>query len=389
MLDDLTRKLYSLFRECTRKRILDIYPSNEPKPKGHVLVSYRAEPLCWEADSRHFLSHSNAWESTEIVRIFNRLGYAVDAISWDDARFVSQRNYAAVFDIHRNLLRYDGDGTRKIFHVTGSNPAFSNRAEAERIRGVKLRRGVELSPRRFIDAQGVELFEKGLALADTVSLIGNDVTASTFPGTMRHKMTLIPATGSFLAGTRTSFDFLGAREFLWFNGIGAVHKGLDLVLEVFSRHPDLVLHVVGPYRRELDFVRAYRNELSKCPNVIGHGFVYPSGKKFHDIVKNVVAFVNPSCSEGMSTSAITCMQYGMIPIVSDHSGITLSGDMGVLLKSCSLDEIEGAVMAVCEKSAAEIKETMSVAQQFALHSFSREEFSRRMESLISHVLLPV
>jgi glycosyltransferase involved in cell wall biosynthesis len=366
-------------------RVLNYFPLGK-NPRGHVLVSYIPDSLLFRDDDRRFKRHSNTWESVEIVKIFNRHGYAVDAISWDDRSFVPTREYAVVFDIHRNLLRCSSPGTHKIFHITGSYPAFSNRAEQERIAALSQRREVMVAPRRAVSENDLELFQENLEAADTVTLIGNEVTAATFPVRLRQQLTLVTPTGSQLATLREPQSAVFRKEFVWFNGTGAVHKGLDLVLEVFARNPDIVLHVIGPYLKERDFAAAFKYELTKCPNIFSHGFLSPSGRKFRRITKNTLGFVSPSCSEGISTSAITCMQYGMIPILSKNSGINLTTDMGYLLQNCTVAEIEEAILSLLATPEHELRRMIANSQEYALSRFSREEFSRRMESVIAHSL---
>ncbi len=381
----ITRKIKSCFRRTRHERVIDYFPSGT-RPKGHVLVSYIAESLLLGENDKRFLRHSNAWESAEIARLFNKHGYAVDAISWDDTAFIPEREYVTVFDIYTNLKRCSGPGTHKFFHATGSDSSFCNGAELKRISDLKMRRGAVVVPRRSVKAADVELSYGNLMAADTITLIGNGVTAATFPDNLQHKLNRVVPTGSHLSATRDSRKITLRKEFVWFNGTGAVHKGLDLTLEVFARNPGLVLHVVGPYLKESDFVEAYKHELTKCPNIISHGFLSPSSRKFQDITRHAVGFVSPSCSEGISTSAITCMQYGMVPILSVNSGIDLTGEMGYLLKSCAIEEIEAVVLDVIDRPEREIREMIACSQEYALKRFSREEFSRIMENHVVRAL---
>lgn len=95
-----------------------------------------------------------------------------------------------------------------------------------------------------------------------------------------------------------------------------------------------------------------------------------------------MGFVSPSCSEGISTSAITCMQYGIVPILSRNSGIDLTPDMGYLLHNCTITDIEEAVLSLLDKPEQEVRRLIANSQEFALKRFSRAEFSRRMETVV-------
>jgi glycosyltransferase involved in cell wall biosynthesis len=377
MLREIAYKVQLALGRVRPSRSLDVFPVGSGLFKGRALVSYMPLPLTGGAEL--FLGHSNVWESSEIVRIFNGLGYVVDVIDWRDAGLIPKRNYDVVFDIHRNLLRYSGDATRKVFHVTGSHPEFSNHAERSRLLDLRERRGVMLRPRRFVGEDDMRVFVENLERADLVTLIGNEVTAATFPSHIQAKLRKVVATGSRFSRPAVWQPDEGRREFLWFNGVGAVHKGLDLVLEVFARNPQLTLHVVGPYGKEHDFTEAYRHELMNCRNIHAHGFLYPESRRFRSIASRVMAFVNPTCSEGISTSSITCMQHGMIPIISRQAGISLTLDKGIILDECSPEAIEHAVCSLAVKESDEIGALMKSSMEFALDVYSRTAFSSLME----------
>lgn len=383
-LGDVVYKFQWISRRFRPQRTLGIYTAGQGIPKGRALVSYL--PLPFIGNPAFFRGHSSVWESSEIVRIFNRLGYVVDLIAWDDAAFQPSCTYDMVLDIHRNLVRCSGDKTRKVFHVTGSYPEFSNRSEEKRLAALNERRNVALVPRRAILAHDLPFYNESLALADLITLIGNEVTAATFPHNVQRKIRQVIATGAWFPPEVESSPLTGnRRDFLWFNGGGAIHKGLDLVLEIFACHPELTLHVVGPYLKELDFVNAYRKELFQTRNIVSHGFLFPSDRRFLDIASRAGAFLNPSCSEGISTSAITCMQAGIIPIISENCGISLPLGCGYLLHECSFGEIESAVLSVAKRSDIELHEMATAARSFAYKNYSRERFTHLMEEALASV----
>jgi hypothetical protein len=384
-LGELFYKLQGVVGRVFPQRVLGIKPLGEIPPRGRVLVSYI--PLPFWGDPGEIRGHSNVWESSEVVRCFTRLGYVVDVIAWDDSTFIPPAPYTAVFDIHRNLLRYAGKQTLKILHVTGSNPAFSNRAESDRLAALQERRNCKLAPRREILEQDRLLFETHLNVADMVTLIGNDVTLATFPEHIHAKIQPIIATGAWLPPNVTEANLSSrCREFLWFNGSGAVHKGLDLVLDVFARHPELTLHVVGSYLRERDFVDEYRSELFGLPNIHSHGFLYPGGTAFQRLLQRVGLFISPSCSEGISTSAITCMQAGLVPILSRNCGISLPEGVGWLLQESSIAEIEKTIIHSTLLEDTCFTSMAAASRRFALESYSRSTFTARISEVLANVM---
>ncbi|HSH31500.1 MAG TPA: glycosyltransferase, partial [Candidatus Saccharimonadales bacterium] len=174
---------------------------------------------------------------------------------------------------------------------------------------------------------------------------------------------------------------------VWFFGGGAVHKGLDLVIDVFAKNPQLTLNIIGNLEQEQDFLNAYQYELSELPNITYHGPLNPAGKKFNDVTSRVFCFIAPSCSESISTAVATCLQLGLMPIISRDTGIDLPDGCGIYLESCSVEEIEAAVLKVSGMDNDSLTDQIARCQQTALRQYSREKFSQDMTRYLAKVLV--
>lgn len=358
------------------------------KPVGRILFSYLNEPLLWKGDDMRFSGHSNKWESWQIAKIFQQMGYVVDAINWDDQNFIPKYRYDVVFDIFSNLDRFEPfikPRAIKLLHLTGSYAPYQNVAELNRIENLERRRGIKLDPQRLV--KKLDLYEKSLILADSCSLIGSQHTLQTFPKHYHHKITLVTVSASYLDWKKSLGSFVpNEREFLWFFGGGNVHKGLDLVLEAFSQTPRLTLNVVGPVDSEPNFFATFQKELTQLSNIRYHGHLDPSGKKFQEITKRVFCFIAPSCSESISTAVATCLQIGLFPIISFDTGIVLPKGCGFYLKNFSVEEVKKLAKAAYEMSKEELERQISLAQEFALKQYSREKFSSNMSNYLAKIL---
>ncbi|MCE7979644.1 MAG: glycosyltransferase family 1 protein [Caldilinea sp. CFX5] len=363
---------------------ITLYPT-EGLVHGRVLFSYLPDSILWSEDDPRLNGHSNLWESREIAYIFSRMGYIVDAIRLDDYTFIPIHQYDIVFDIFINLQRLVPlleQNTLKILHCTGSDAYYQNHAEMARVAALEERRNTWYAPKRMNPYP--ELARKSLQIADSCSLIGNSHTWSTYPETFRDKMTLVTVTASNLeSNIKCKSDLVPKkREFLWFFGGGLVHKGLDLVIEVFARNQDLVLNIVGPVRGESDFFKIYEYELTKLANIKCHHYLKPNSEEFKKIIKHTFCFVAPSCSESISTAVVTCLQVGLYPIVSRDTGVTLPKGCGTYLQKCAIDEIEEAVWATYQMNENTLTDQIYTTQQYALHQFSRENFQKNMQGFI-------
>jgi glycosyltransferase involved in cell wall biosynthesis len=353
------------------------------RTRGRALVSYLAEPVGLRAGSRSLRGHTNAWECREFAHSLAELGLAVDAIDFTDRDFSPSERYDVVLGLHSELaeLAAQTEAPTALIHHTGAYPSFQNAAELRRIDALKSRRGIRCQPRRQVE-QG-PAYDQSLRAASAASLLGNEWTRSSYPPEHRAKVTCLPATGSTLARVRRQRDLVPRqREFIWFFGSGAVHKGLDRALEAFARTPELVLHVVGNIGDEQDFIDAYRRELLGLPNIHWYGFLDPSSWRFRRLVRSCFCVVAPTCSEGTSPATVTMLQLGLYPLISRESGITLPDGAGRYLETCEVEEIHAAAGELSEMAESELAEQTRATQAMALERHSRAAFSRAVRTYL-------
>ena len=166
-------------------------------------------------------------------------------------------------------------------------------------------------------------------------------------------------------------------------GAGPVHKGLDLLLEVFARHPEWTLNVMSKINKKSKFYQLYKKELTVFPNIHFHGLVMPSSEKFGQIVSRCFAYINPSCAEATSTATVTALSVGLFPIISYDNGFTLPEGCGMYLDKCSVEEIEEAIRRLWLKNPEEVRCEIGKVHQMTLKNFSRENFRRNMQKYLA------
>jgi glycosyltransferase involved in cell wall biosynthesis len=369
---------------------LTLVPSTN-KIKGRALYSYIIDPFYFFKNDKRFNGHTNRWESFIIPYALKDLGYIVDIIHFLDTKFVPTEKYDFVFDMYQNLSNWHPNlskSTKRILHATGSYNPYGNQAEKNRIVNLQKRKpGAIYSPKRQVEK--ISEYIHSLEIADHIILMGNETTLSTYPEKFHNKTSLIHATASPLKHIKKQQEFVpDKKEFLWFFGCGAIHKGLDLLVEIFSKHPELKLNIIGSIdgEREKEFFKIYEKEFRECKNIKYHGYLQPSSKKFFNVIKNVFCFIAPSASEGMSPACITCMQAGLFPIISKNCGITLPKNIGLYLKDCSIEEIEKSILRVYNMKKTELENQIKISQQYALIEFSRENFIKNMKAIFEKIL---
>ena len=357
--------------------------------KGRALVSYSINSAGMPRSHASLNYHSCAWMSNEIISIFNKYGYIVDCVHYNNRSFIPQKKYNAIFSFSGDLLRLaayapEGDKAVKIWHPGTSSLKYTNLKEIERIKKlIDRKEGALYSPKRQEPYENME--DVILKLADKIIVFGENAK-NTFPEEFYGKITSIPVASSS-EYIKNKEEFVSPkREFIWYFGVGAVLKGLDLVLEVFAKNPQWTLNIVGPIKDEPDFMKIYKHELTELPNVKLHGHMNPKSKGFKDIIKRCVCFIAPSASESISVACTTMMQTGLYPLVSHNTGIELPEGSGMYLDNCSIDEIEKKVEQIYSMDSKELTRQINETQKFALKEYSREKFTENMDNFLSKVV---
>jgi len=352
-------------------------------PKGRVLFSYLIEPFFLTENAGRWRSHTNLWESREMARVVLEGGYEVDVIHYQNDAFVPKKKYD-YFIFHYNPGAALPDclpkACRKFLHITGSYWEFRNNGAAKRLRDLEQRKKVTLFANRNKIAPNT-----ALKIVEAATMMGNDFTIGTYEscGLKMHRIYSSPSVDENFSCQRNHDE--ARRNFIWLGSGGFVLKGLDLVLEAFSHMPHLHLDVFGPVEGDMDFIEVYRRELYETSNITMHGWVDVGGERFKKIVECAVAIVYASCSEGSSTGVINCMHMGLIPIASYQSGVDM-GDVGIVLKECSIDEIKGAVEKVSQMSAHELEERSKAAAALARSRYTRSAFRKSYKKFVDSVM---
>jgi len=375
--------LYQALRNKVLNKLnLPVHLNHEGKYRGNVLISYLKKSLTVAPYEQWSTLHSSEWECFEIARLFREKGYRVDMINWDDESFIPKKNYAYVLDTQRNLERLSkhiSDDTVLVHYIVSSHWQFQNDAELKRIIDINKRRNAHLSTHRE------EKKNNNIEIADVVVGLGNETTKKTYSFAKKEIHSIpISSTIEFQSLPTKNWDE-ARKKFLWFGGGGAALKGLDIVLEVFKDRPDLDLTVCGPVEKEADFVEIYRRELYESPNIHYLGRINPLSEQFEKISQSQGFLLYPSASEGQSGAVVTCLHAGLIPIVSENSGVDID-DIGFELNTCTIDEVSDTIK-IASKGDITVLEKLSekafifAKNRFTTNSFSKA-FSNFMETLI-------
>jgi glycosyltransferase involved in cell wall biosynthesis len=350
--------------------------------KGNVLLSYRIEPFLLKPGQPMPNDHTWYWEVWQIAQTFLTLGYNVDVIQFHNDKFVPQKDYAFFIDIRHRMEALAPKLNKdciKIFHVDIANMVFRNAAECNRLLELQRRKGITLKPQRF------EVPNLGIEYADCAIVLGNDFTTDTFKYANK-PMYRIPISSPSVYPYPDNKDFEAVRKrFLWFGGSALVLKGLDLVLDAFAQMPEYHLTICGPVSSDKEFEQAFYKELYETPNIHTYGWIDVSSSDFIEVTNNCLGLVYPSVSEGQSGAVISCLQAGLIPILSYESGVDVH-DFGVIFDNLSVDEIKAKIRSISNLPLEDLKLMSRQAWEYARANHTKEKFAQVYRNVVEQIL---
>lgn len=367
--DAVARSRQNLDQEVLNRTLVSLEP--EGPPKGYVLLSHVVSAFLLSPGQPIPNDHHHYWVALQMAKTFLDLGYGVDVINFHNKTFWPRRDYALMVDTRWNLERLASalnPDCIKVLHIDTAHPLFQNAAEARRLLELQQRRGVTLKPWRF------EVPHLGIEHADYATMNGNQFSIETFRYAGK-RIFPVPVAAPVLYPWPETKDWDGCRNhFLWLNSGGLVHKGLDLILDAFADMPECHLTICGPIKHEKHFEKAYYKELYETPNIHTEGWVDVSSDRFINLAERCVGILSASASESRSGSVIGGMHAGLIPIINYESGVDVD-DFGVMLKSCSVEDIKQAVHQIAGLPAAELKGMGRRAWESARKYHTRERWA--------------
>lgn len=169
-------------------------------------------------------------------------------------------------------------------------------------------------------------------------------------------------------------------RFVWFGSSGAILKGLDILLDVFSSMPEATLYICGLYGSDRWLLDGYE----QCSNIVDCGFVDVASDRYLELLAKASWVILPSASEGMATSVLTCMRHGLIPIVTDAAGVDV-GDLGIRLKDYKVDYIRSVIEQARTLTDKEIEERRQKTYDVANRLYSIERFAEDFRRIMKRV----
>lgn len=367
-------------RAGVESRVVHLEPQGEPR--GDVLVAYVIDAVL-DMASPLPVTHTHFWETRQIVQTFLDLGYRVDVVHWTNTAFVPRKPYRLALDVRLNLHRWAEQlpaETVRVFHGETSHASFHDPAQRARLADLATRRGIRLPPRKSLGGT------PAYAAAHAATLLGDETTAATYRAVAPVPLYEVPISAPAAYPDWPRDLGRARRRFLWLGSDGFVHKGLDLVLEAFAGLPDHQLTVCGPIAREREFERAFWRELYRTPNITTQGWIDVTGDDFARLARESLGLVYPSCSEGQCGSVVTCLHAGLVPVVSDRTGVPIDPAWGVVVPRPTVEGLRRAVVELAGRDDATLREMSVGGRAYARGHHTRERFATAYRAAAEAIL---
>lgn len=373
---DLEKRLRKILKRPLFHQNINYDPSRMQKK---ALISYLTFPL---ENPLEYITHTALLESLIILKTFIELDYSVDVAyckDYTNLDLILRKHYDLVFGFGDPFLHYakTHPNVFRIIYLTESSPDFSTAREKEREDYFYERHRKKM----LIKRTNMYLTNDQIQIADKGILIGNDHTRATYGDLAKKIVTLYPTALENRDFVFQPKDHSKTRKnFLWFGSTGAIHKGLDLLFDVFTENPDIELFVCGlngPEKKLFPF-KKYRN-------IHDMGFVNVNSKKFTQLVNTCSFVVLPSCSEGVATSVLTCMYHGLIPVVTEETGIEKQ-DFVIIIPDYHLENVSEIIKYCSNMNPKKLAMMSESVFQYARKNFSLEAFRKNFKSVLHKCL---
>ena len=370
-------------RDILKTPVINYFGTNY---KRNILLSYITKPFRRGPD----LTHTNMVEAIEIAKILNELEYNVDIVDYDYEGYLDQSKYNVIFGFGEPFVKNFYERKTKIvsiYYATGMSIETQNYNTLKRVEEFYYKKGVYLP-------SSARLYEKAwtiqTVLPDAIITLGNNTAMESFTKVSDKKIyTLNP---SFIK----IFDYKSIvnkrkvtdakKNFLWFASSGMIHKGLDLLLDVFTELNYLHLHICAPLDNEPGFKEIYKSQLTQFSNIHSYGFISLKSPKFKELLTKCASIVYPSISEGGSPAVLNvCGNGGLIPIVSQQSTLDVD-DFGYILNDLNSETIKNMIIRFSQADDSEIEEKSKFCGKEISEKYSLENFRINLKNIIGNIL---
>jgi len=357
--------------------------------KKNLLLHYKKVDL----GNRYFNdSHTNSWEITEILRVFQLLGWNIELVDRTEKNWVPGRHYDLFIS---NSSGSSGSNfikmaekiphVYKVMYAAGPAADISDQMVQKRYDDLKLRKNINTTVKALRTFQ-TDINQIMRHTNSVICIDDNGFSSSTYS---RFNKTIYKLTPS---SSPMAFDPLQTslrkkkNKVVLFLGHGFIAKGADIVIDSIMNMPHLELNICGPYKQDEFFWKLYRKHLNSTDNISLHGFVKIGSRKYFKILSEAQWLIHNSAAEGCATAVTTLLRSGIVPITNYETGVDISG-LGITIDNKNEDYVSSTKRALEMALDSTSSQVMSFQHKIYASSlkFTRERFTARLLEIAEYL----
>jgi hypothetical protein len=320
-------------------------------------------------------------ELFKIVRVFTELGFAIDLVNCNDIKsikLISDTKYDVLFGFGEVFFRMSEFQPNALttLYMTEQHPEISYKEEQKRLDYFYERHNKRVPIVRSGQFYKIEHLKKKYNSIITLSELEplKQIYSNPYPifptGIVNSKFTFLNKDHSF---SRTNF--------LWLGSSAVIHKGLDLLIDVFSKRDDVSLHICGLNAKARKLLN-----IPKKPNIYDYGHIDIQSETFLELVDKCTYSILPSCAEGCATSITTCMLHGLIPVVNKDAGFNRLSDNALFLEDFKIEYLDNIINELSNYDDERLSNLRERIFLFARSSFILSTFEANFRTIISDII---
>lgn len=331
--------------------------------------------------------HTSLYESFEVAKIFDSLGYIVD-FTTDNNTGINLKPYDVIYGGRKVMAEVwrQNIPAKTIFFSPGAHPFFCFEATVQKNLRVREREGRWLTTSsRYLEESLLGYYVDNFA--DHIIVYGNQYVLDQYlkHDTRNDRYSLLPAFYFDCHKPDIAHkDWNKVRSSIcWFGSLGLIHKGLDICIDLALAHPGITLHICGASVREKEFWNYYGPKIKGKTNIINHGFINIESEEFVSIMSESAFVVHPSISEGGAASVLNVVaNAGLIPICSKSCGLDLPKDGSVVVGEVTYEAFESAILDAMKWSEEELKTKATSACQYVREHYTLDNYRANMSKIL-------
>ena len=331
--------------------------------------------------------HTSLYESFEVAKIFDSLGYIVD-FTTDNNTGINLKPYDVIYGGRKVMAEVwrQNIPAKTIFFSPGAHPFYCFEATVNKNLDFKKNHGLWLTTSsRYLEESLLGYYVDNFA--DHIIVYGNQYVLDQYlkHDTRNDRYSLLPAFYFDCHKPDIAHkDWNKVRSSIcWFGSLGLIHKGLDICIDFALAHPGITLHICGASVREKEFWNYYGPKIKDKTNIINHGFINIESEEFVSIMSECAFVVHPSISEGGAASVLNVVaNAGLIPICSKSCGLDLPKDGSVVIDEVTYEAFESAILDAMKWPEEELKTKATSACQYVREHYTLDNYRANMSKIL-------